>query len=730
MSGASRAAEGRGARRGLSLRMSLVLGFGTLLLLTAGAIVWNNLHASRRVLASLSTSLLRQTTSLAEMKLQTFFGDLAGLNTGAARRMEAGFLTWGDWDALRRYMQPVLQRHPHLSGVGGGDSEGNAWNLVVRGDRWHTQTIRPAEWGRRGFWQEWDADGHLVREWWEESEFDPRVRPWYLGAVAVARQSMTNASASRAPVPHWTAPYRFYTTGEDGVTVATRVPWTNTLDAVIYFDLTLKDLDAFVQGSRPSAHGFTLMLNDDLEVIAWPGEGDVSREKVLTGERRVELAADRLPLLAQALDYWRSQGRPAELVARVPSAGYETFWLGLHTILLAGEAFHVLVAVPETDLIGEVIRERQRVALVLVGAVVGGVLLALWLAGLYARPIGALVRRSAAIQRLDLSPQAELRSNLAEVRQLADAQSSMRAALESFSRYVPRDVIAELLRQGEAARIGAHPAELTVLFSDIRRFTALSENLPPDDIARQLSEYFDALHTLIAKRQGTTDKFIGDALMAFWGAPRPDDEHALHAVEAALDCSAALEQLNRNWHQSGRPEFQTTFGLATGPVVVGNVGARDRLNYTVLGSTVNLASRCVGLGRNLGCAVLAAESVMHATAGRIEWRRVGPVQVKGLIRPVLVCEPLGRVGELPADLLAFRDAYESALDRYLERDFAAALPAAEGLKELRPRDLSVAFLERRSRELAGVTGGELHTTLLLFGREATVPEPTGEPLDT
>jgi len=729
MSDVPQSSVGHAARRGLSLRASLVLGFGALLLLTAGAIVLNNVYASHRVVRSMSASLLHQTTLLAEMKLQTFFGDLAGLNTGAARRTEAGFLTWGDWDAMRRYMLPILQRHPHLSGVGGGDSDGNAWNLVVRDDHLHTETIRPAEWGRRGFWQEWDADGNLLRAWWEESQFDPRGRPWYLGALAVARKSSTNAPDWKVLTPHWTAPYRFYTTGEDGVTVATRVPGTNAIDAVIYFDVTLKGLDAYVQDSRPSENGFTLMLNDDLEVVAWPGQGDISRNKALTGERRVEVAADQFPLLARALDYWRGQGRPGELVERVPSAE-GTFWLGLHTLPLAGEAFYVLVVVPEMDLIGEAMRERQRMALVLAGAMVGAVLLALWLAGLYARPIGALVQRSAAIQRLDLAPQADIRSNLAEVRQLADAQSSMRAALESFSRYVPRDVIAELLRLGEAAKISAHPAELTVLFSDIRRFTALSENLPPNDIARHLSEYFDAMHGLIAKHHGTTDKFIGDAIMAFWGAPRTDDQHALHATEAALECTAALDQLNREWREAGRPEFQTTFGLATGSVVVGNVGARDRLNYTVLGSTVNLASRCVGLGRNLGCAVLAAESVMHATAGHIEWRRVGPVQVKGLIRPVLVCEPLGRVGEVPADVLAFRDTYEAALDRYLARDFAAARPVAEALKEQRPRDLSVAFLERRCRELAAETAGDIHTTLLLFGRDRTLPDGATRPLDT
>jgi adenylate cyclase len=705
----------------MSLRASLVLGFGSLLLLTAGGIVLNTHLTARKVIRTLSTSLLEMTTGLVELKLDAFFGVLGALNTGTTLRIEAGLVPWGDWEALHRYLRPTLERFPQISGAGAGDSAGNAWNLVSHDSGWRAQEIRPADWGIRTLWKEWDATGQLTREWWEESEFDPRTRPWFRGAAAANRPTLLPSSGVAPPMPHWTTPYRFFTTGDYGVTVATRVRGTHSVDAVVYFDLTLRDLDAFAHDNKPSSNGFTIVMNDDLDVVAWPGRGELSRDNVLGGERRITVAADRLPLLAASLKYWRQRGGPDAMIERFEGPA-DHVWLALRTLRTAGDTFHVLTVVPEDDLLGAVRQERQHMAMVLGGALVGAVLLALWLAGLYTRPIALLVERSHAIQRLELGEQKRIPSRLAEVRLLADAQSSMSAALESFSRYVPREIIGELLRRGEAAKIGAHPAKLTVMFSDIRRFTAISEHLPPDDIARHLSEYFDALHEIIARHRGTTDKFIGDALMAFWGAPRSDEQHAVHAIEAALDCCAALDQLNQQWRAAGRPELETTFGLATGPVVVGNVGARARLNYTVLGSTVNLASRCVGLGRNLGCSVLAAESVLQATAGRLEWRRVGPVQVKGLIKPVLVCEPLGRVGQVEADRLAFRDAYEAALDRYLARDFAVALPAAEALKEEHPRDLSVAFLERRCRELMAEREGEVHTTLLLFGRDPNQPE--------
>jgi adenylate cyclase len=394
--------------------------------------------------------------------------------------------------------------------------------------------------------------------------------------------------------------------------------------------------------------------------------------------------------------------------------GLGNVWLAFRSLSAIGTKFLVLVAVPERDILGEARKERQRMAVVLAAGLVVGVGLAFWLASLYTRPISSLVHWSEAIQRLDLSKRVEITSRVSEVQSLSNAQARMSSALESFSRYVPRDVIAELLRQGEAARIGAHPAELTVLFTDIRHFTSISETLSPHDVALYLSEYFDVLHRVIDRHQGTTDKFIGDAIMAFWGAPRPDEDHGLHAVRAVLECRSLLDDLNEQWKAAGRPIFETTFGLASGSVVVGNVGATDRLNYTVLGNTVNVASRCVGLGRELGCSILALESVANATSEQIEWRRLGPVQVRGIRHPMMVCEPLGLRGQTLAETLKLKDDYERALDVYLNKDFDGALKILEQLATRHPDELSVQYLVRRCHELAQGGSSGLHTDMLSF----------------
>jgi adenylate cyclase len=701
-------------RRGISMRTSLVLGFGSVLFLTAAGILFNSVYTSRKVVGSLSTSILEQARDLAELKLDGFFGVVSGINSSTAVRLQNGLLPWQDWDAFRRFMLPMLQRVPQVSAVGAGDGEGNAYNLVRFETNWRSQEIRPADWGVRTLWKEWTPQGGLVREWWEESDFDPRQRPWFMGAIAEAGEwGAGQREAAQAQHPFWTPPYQFFTTGEYGLTVSTRVPWTNQLDAVVYFDVTLDDLDQFVKENRPSTNGFVIVLNEACQVLGWPGLGDYSRTNVLSGDGGVDLVEGKLRNLSTFLRVWQTSGEPEELTDYVHGR-MGNVWLGFRSLSAIGTRFLVLVAVPEQDILGEVHKERQRMAVVFAVGLVASVGLAFWLASLYTRPISSLAHWSEAIQRLDLSKREQITSRVSEVQSLSNAQARMSSALESFSRYVPRDVIAELLRQGEAARIGARPAELTVLFTDIRHFTSISENLSPPDVALHLSEYFDVLHRVIDRHLGTTDKFIGDAVMAFWGAPRPDEDHALHAVRAVLECRSLLDELNERWKAAGRPVFETTFGMASGPVVVGNVGATHRLNYTVLGNTVNVASRCVGLGRDLGCSVLALESVANATSDHVEWRRLGPVQVRGIRHSMMVCEPLGLRGQTPAATLEFKADYERALDVYLKKDFDGALRILERLAARHPDELSVQYLVRRCHELAQGEASGLHTDMLSF----------------
>jgi adenylate cyclase len=207
----------------------------------------------------------------------------------------------------------------------------------------------------------------------------------------------------------------------------------------------------------------------------------------------------------------------------------------------------------------------------------------------------------------------------------------------AFSRFVSPQMVDTIARDPSAFRQSAERRELTVLFSDIRDFTSLSEGLAPEDVARLLNEYLAEMVKLVFQNGGTLDKYIGDAVMAFFGAPLPQPDHALAACRTAVEMLAALDRLNAKWAAEGRPGFEIGIGINTGEAVVGFIGDYERrMDYTVLGDHVNLASRLEGLNKETGTRALLSEFTYAKVRDRIVAVPLGNVRVKGKERPVSV----------------------------------------------------------------------------------------------
>ncbi|HWI82507.1 adenylate/guanylate cyclase domain-containing protein [Ramlibacter sp.] len=209
-----------------------------------------------------------------------------------------------------------------------------------------------------------------------------------------------------------------------------------------------------------------------------------------------------------------------------------------------------------------------------------------------------------------------------------------------FSHYVPPEVVAQLVERPELLRPGGEAREVTVMFTDLADFTALSERLDPAQVVELLTAYFDAMTAVIHRWHGTIDKYIGDAIMAFWGAPLPDDGHAEHAVRAAIEMQAAMEPLRRELRARGLPPVAMRIGLHTGPVVVGNVGSSIRLAYTAVGDTVNVAARLEGANKAFGTGILLSAVTAARLPPGIGLRPLEAIAVKGKAEPVHVFTPL------------------------------------------------------------------------------------------
>lgn len=210
----------------------------------------------------------------------------------------------------------------------------------------------------------------------------------------------------------------------------------------------------------------------------------------------------------------------------------------------------------------------------------------------------------------------------------------------TFSKYVAKQVVDQMVANPDLVRLGGERRELTLLFSDLAGFTSMSEKLSPEDVARVINLYLTGMTRIIIAKGGTVDKFIGDAVMAFWGAPLDDSRHALHGVEAAIAMQAEMDALQSRFAEIGvTGNVGLRIGLHSGPAVVGNMGSDERFDYTALGDAVNLASRLEGVNKAYGTRIMLSESTANLLAGAISLRPVDRVRVKGKAQAVEIFTP-------------------------------------------------------------------------------------------
>jgi adenylate cyclase len=205
-----------------------------------------------------------------------------------------------------------------------------------------------------------------------------------------------------------------------------------------------------------------------------------------------------------------------------------------------------------------------------------------------------------------------------------------------FGRYVSRDVYAQLLAHPELAELGGNRREMSVLFSDIRGFTTVTERGNPEEIVAQLNEYFSTMVDVVFRHHGTVDKFVGDMVMALFGAPVDDEQHADHAVQAAIDMVRELGALNRRWAASGMAQLDIGIGVNSGEMIAGNIGSASIMSYTVIGDNVNLGSRLESLNKEYKTRVIISDATRTRLTGAYDLRPLGDVVVKGKSRPVAI----------------------------------------------------------------------------------------------
>ncbi len=254
-----------------------------------------------------------------------------------------------------------------------------------------------------------------------------------------------------------------------------------------------------------------------------------------------------------------------------------------------------------------------------------------------------------------------------------------------FGRYVPAQIVQRISDEPKDFTMAGESREMTVLFCDIKSFTSIAERLDPRQLVQMLNTLFDPLTRVMHKHLGTIDKYMGDAVMAFWGAPAHDPRHAEHAVRAAIEMQQVLCGLRRVFARNGWPEISMGIGISTGVMSVGNMGSRYRVAYTVVGDAVNLAARLESLTRDLDAEIIVNEATMNAVP-QVLFRELGTVKVKGKQIVTRAYEPICLAADATPEIVARLQEHARALEAYYQRRWDRAVTLFGKLWEKDPED--------------------------------------------
>ncbi|HEX9673595.1 MAG TPA: adenylate/guanylate cyclase domain-containing protein, partial [Burkholderiales bacterium] len=264
-----------------------------------------------------------------------------------------------------------------------------------------------------------------------------------------------------------------------------------------------------------------------------------------------------------------------------------------------------------------------------------------------------------------------------------------------FGQYVPPELVDEMARNPDRFSMAPRAQELTVLFSDVRGFTSIAESLSPEDLSAYINEYLTSMSRVIRERhRGTLDKYIGDAIMAFWGAPVGDPQHARNAVLAALDMQSEAKALNEKFQARGWPTFNIGIGVNSGTMRVGDMGSDFRRAYTVMGDAVNIASRLEGRTKEYGADIIIGDGTRRLISGLVV-REVDRVRVKGKDEPVTIFEPFGLEGQVDPARHDEITLWNQALMLYRRQDWDGAELQFLNLRKRAPKsEMYGLFIER------------------------------------
>ncbi len=517
----------------------------------------------------------------------------------------------------------------------------------------------------------------------QTTSYDPRSRLWYRTAQQTGELSVSDVDV-------------FATLGLVGFTVGAPFYVDGVLRGVAAADITLDGLSTYLAERKISSGTLSYILDHQGRVIA----NSERLKTYATQNGRVEL--QHITSIGNGLTAIAFSSRPSD-GERMYSFkhGGEDYVASLSTLPSAfGKKWQLFVITPLADFTSAFDEQNRRLALFGVIAILLQVCIIYFLSSVISLPLEKLALKVTKIQDLSGDNLPPLQSPIREVAVLSKAIETLDAAVKSFAAFVPVGLVRELLESDQKLQLGGHSRFLTIFFSDLEAFSTLSEEVPSQELLLRVSAYLAVVTRAVNEEHGTIDKFIGDGVMAFWGAPALLDDHARRACFSALRIREGMKVLNAGWAAEGTKPLNVRIGIHSDAVLVGNIGSQERMSYTVMGDGVNIAARLEGVNKEYGTRLCISHSVFKEAGEKLCVRPIDDVTVKGRRSKIPIYELVGAYGmgpEFEPDEATLRlcQLTRTAYSAMVAEDYALSLSLYQAITAEYPDDPVASEMVRR-----------------------------------
>lgn len=606
----------------ISIQAALSVGVALAVMITAGLVHISWLVTSRQNTTELNDRLANEVIRNIADKVDGLLESAVATRQAIGTNVSAGVVDFNSKVGRESFFFSFLQSNPDLSEVEFGWPDDRSLRVYRSGPNTIRMTeVLPGASQDSSTTTSYNAQmrGAVAPIGTETTEADyrPTSQFWYRTAFDVDR-------------PVWSNIYPLLSRNEYGVATTEAITRNESLLGVVAVVLSLSRLSTFLDGIDITPDSSVFLTNTGAQLLAVQNKlrSDARMVEGLPRLKDVNLPSIQIAASAveqAGLDLRKLHG--THLMTFTEDATGEKYFVTMSRLSQMG--LIVGIVIPEHDVFRNINRNLQALLIILGAftliAVVTATVIARFALG---RPLARVIENLKQLETFQYSLIRSIPSPLTEIRQVSKATKRMSASLASFGKYIPIEVVHSLFEQGIEAEPGVERRELSILFVDLVNFTKIAETLG-DGIAELLSGYFNEMSHHISETNGTIDKYMGDGVMAFWGAPTKDPAHALNACRAALSCRAHFTAARAGASNDSHPLIRARFGINTGAALVGNFGSDQRLNYTAVGDSVNVASRLESLNRRYGTEIIIGEATYAQVREQIIGRCLDRVAVYG-----------------------------------------------------------------------------------------------------